>query len=210
MVEAYPLTWPEGWPRTEPRNRERARFSRKDHASTYGARRPVTFEGAAKELYAELDRLGARNTVLSSNLKLRNDKIPYSTQERGIDPGVAVYFLKDGKEQCIPCDKWDRAEDNIKGIAKTIDALRGIERWGAKSMVDAAFRGFTALPAPDQVISRTPREIIGVPADMMDLEYIEFKYKQKAKELHPDNGGTKEAFQELNTAWQDLKRELGG
>lgn len=186
MVEAYPLTWPKGWKRTErPRS---AAFKDK------------TLSRSEAILMGELQRLKCTNIVISSN-------VVRSAQP--LDRGVAVYFIKDGKEQCIPCDKWDHVEDNIWAIAKTVEALRGIERWGAKSMVDAAFRGFTALPSPDQVITRTPREIVGVPVDMNDLDYIMFKYKQKAKELHPDtNPGDGKKMQELNVAWDDIKREL--
>lgn len=188
MVDAYPLRWPSGWPRTlSPR---RAAFSDK------------TLAFAERLLHDELHRLKASNIVINSN-------IVRSAQPK--DTGVVAYFVRGGVEQCIPCDKWDRVEHNIYAIAKTVEALRGIDRWGAKSMVDAAFKGFTALPSPDQVISRTPREIIGVTPDMNDLDYITFKYKQRAKDLHPDNNpGDGKAMQELNTAFDDLKRELDG
>lgn len=187
MVEAYPLKWPQGWPRTvSPR---RAPF------------RDKTLTRSEKDLMIELQRLKCRNIVINSN-------VVRSAQP--VDRGVVAYFVKDGVEQCIPCDKWDLVEHNIWAISRTVNALRSIERWGAKSMVDAAFRGFTALPSPDQVISKTPREIIGVTEDMTDMEYITFKYKQKCKELHPDAGGDVKEFQKLQEAYNDLQRELGG
>jgi|WetSurMetagenome_2_1015567.scaffolds.fasta_scaffold152500_3 hypothetical protein len=185
MPEAYPLAWPQGWPRTA--QPKRARFSDK------------TMNRAENLLNEELKRLGAKNIVVSSN-------IIRSAQPK--DRGVAVYFIREGKEQCIPCDKWDLVEHNIYAIAMTIEALRGIDRWGAKSMVDAAFRGFTALPAPDQVVSKTPKQILGVVEDMKDLDYITFKYKQKAKELHPDAGGDIKEFQALTKAYEQIIEEL--
>ena len=196
MVQAYPLQWPKGWPRSE--HRKFSRFK-------------TSAGKAISDLLLELKRLRAKNIVISSNLTTyRKDGIdvPHAGQTHIDDPGVAVYFLKDGREQSIPCDKWKTPSDNMWAICKTIEALRGIERWGAKEMVDAAFRGFTALPAPEDVKSRTPREILGIAPDMMDIEYITFKYKQKAKELHPDTGGSNAAFKELGEAYDTLKREL--
>ena len=55
---------------------------------------------------------------------------------------------------------------------------------------------------------KTPREILGIPENMNDIDYITFKYKQKAKELHPDKGGDSEEFKELNEAFIALKKEL--
>lgn len=56
--------------------------------------------------------------------------------------GGAVYFKLDGEDQCIPCDKWRTIAENMRAIEKTIEALRGLERWRAKEMVNAPFRGF--------------------------------------------------------------------
>ena len=187
MTDAYPLKWPSGWPRSN--NPRRASFSEK------------TLARVEAELMQELGRLKATRIVITSNI-VRSAQPP--------DRGVSVYFTKDGKEQCIPCDKWDRVEHNVWAIFKTVEALRGIERWGAKEMVDAAFRGFTALPAPEDMRPiKTPREIIGVSPDMNDPDYISFKYKQKAKELHPDQNETDgKAMAELNDAFDKLKKEL--
>ncbi|WP_051532952.1 hypothetical protein [Arthrobacter sp. 9MFCol3.1] len=112
---------------------------------------------------AELRLLGVKNIVLSSNQELRRDGLPYAKRPQPMDRGVAVYFEREGKQQCIPCDKWSRIEDNVQAIRKTIEALRGLERWGAKSMVDAAFQGFLALPATSQAMQLAAWwEVLGV------------------------------------------------
>ena len=43
-----------------------------------------------QELIWELKRLGARGMVLSTNVELRQDGLPYSNRRRPEDPGVAV------------------------------------------------------------------------------------------------------------------------
>jgi len=197
MVESFPLQWPAGW-------------------SKCSFRKFAAFKSTnvTNKLLTELRRLKATNIVISSNMatyRKGNIEIPYANQNI-TDPGVAVYFTKDGKQQCIPCDKWKTIDQNIRAIALTIEALRGIDRWGAKEMVDAAFSGFKALPGPDDINTvpiKTAREIIGVSSDCVDLEYIKFKYRNKAKELHPDSPtGDKNEFQKLNAAFEELEKEL--
>lgn len=206
-VEAYPLQWPEGWPRSR---RRAAPFS-------------TGFAAARDGLLNELRLLGGQHVVISSNVELRRDGLPYANRAQPEDRGVAVYFVRDGKQQCIPCDQWSRVEDNLQAIRKTVEALRGLERWGAKSMVDAAFTGFQALPpaqsdeAPMTVetaarfLAMHGGHFASAGSDEYDL--IESPtlrgavYKRAAKKLHPDAGGSKEDFQRLQEAKQLLDRE---
>ena len=54
----------------------------------------------------------------------------------------------------------------------------------------------------------TPRQFLGIREDMKDLGYIEYKYKEKAKEMHPDVGGDAEEFKKLQEAYNKIKEEL--
>ena len=103
-------------------------------------------------LIDELCRLGCDhwNVIISSNMPVKRDGLPYANRKDPEDPGVAVYFKLNREEKCFPCDRWDRVADNIHAIGLSIAALRGLDRWGAEHMVDAAFRGFKALPAGPQ------------------------------------------------------------
>ena len=97
MTQAYPLEWPAGWDRTLGHKREdgRSRFQR----ATGGARwpKPITLHVAIKGLIEELERLGAKSIVISTNIVLRNDGLPRSGQKAPEDPGVAVYFEHEGE-----------------------------------------------------------------------------------------------------------------
>lgn len=191
MIDAYPLQWPAGWPRSE--FTEVSKFGR------------YTFEYMRREVLRELDLLGADNVIISSNLKLRQDGFPYSGQRQPEDVGIAVYFKLDGEDQCIPCDKWHRIEDNLRAVVKTIEALRGIERWGAKEMVNAAFRGFKALPESVIVTPYTARpwhEVLEV-LPTASPEVIRAAYKQKLHATHPDTGGSQADFEEVQKAYKE-------
>ncbi|HEX7051759.1 MAG TPA: J domain-containing protein [Longimicrobiales bacterium] len=185
MTDAYPLAWPQGWPRTKFRQPSKFR---------------TTLSAALKNVQAELTRLGAKNVVLSSNVCLGNEK--------PTDPGVAVYFVRDGRQLCIPCDAWTKVEDNLQAIARTIEALRGIERWGAKHTVDAAFAGFAALPPPGERISdHRWYVVLGVTPDATPAQ-VEAAYRDLARRYHPDvapDGAARMAA--INAARDAYKRE---
>lgn len=190
MTEAYPLQWPPGWQRTETDDRQRSNF--------YGSMTQQVYK-----LHNELRLLGAVDVVISTNQPVRTDGQPYSTTRIMDDPGAAAYFSLNDNQQCIPCDKWDLLKDNLRAIVKTIEALRGIERWGAKEMVDAAFRGFIALPSPDDVIAvgAYPQYF----KDCIDLINGKEKYKELVKKFHPDSGGKQEEFVEMQKQWSIFK-----
>lgn len=192
--QRYPLTWPTGWPRT-------SRWAR-----GYGPFK-VSAEVAYRELLQELERLGARNIIISSNLKLRQDGYPYANQPRHDDEGIAVYFTRKGKDQVLACDNYVKREQNMRAITKTIEALRGIARWGATDMMERAFEGFTALPAPLDW-----RDTLGFAAgEAVTLAEAEARYRRRVTECHPDRMGESfnDAMADLNAARDAAREELG-
>lgn len=189
MIEAFPLTWPQAWPRTE--RPTWARF-RTPHGE------------ALNHLLRELNLLGARDVIISSNVPVRRDGLPYAGYRTPEDPGVAVYFKLEGEDQCIPCDKWNKVSDNIHAVGMTVAALRGLERWGAKEMVNAAFRGFKALPAPGDttiIMNESWYSVLGL-GENASKDEIRKAYKEKAKLYHPDVGGDEEEFNRIRKAFE--------
>ena len=192
MREANPLQWPQGWPRKETYARETSRFKTSFHLAVNG-------------LLDEIRLLGGKYPVITSNLELRQDGLPYSNQRMPEDSGVAVYFTLDGREQCIPCDKWRMPSENIRAIQKTVEALRGIERWGAKEMVKAAFKGFTALGYdPDDKNKIVPA--VQYFNGCHDEESLKLRYRELVKQIHPDAGGNEEDFNEMRRQYEEKKR----
>lgn len=187
--QAYPLHWPAGWPRTGQYQRQTAKFMN------------VTVANAIAYIDSEVRRLGGKNLILSSNYTLGTSNPD--------DPGVCAYFEYEGAQTAIPCDRWKRIEHNVHAIAKTIEAMRGIERWGAKNMVKAAFRGFAALPAPGQTTSPW-RSVLELKPNETDKSLVESAYRRLRSVTHPDRtGGSAEHFHAVQTAYDQAKAELG-
>jgi hypothetical protein len=195
MVEAYPLYWPVGWKRTPGPHRLPGRFR-------------LTFAKARDELLDELDRMGAQQIVLSTNIPVRRDGLPYAGQREPEDSGAAVYFVRKGKPLCFACDRYEMAKDNINAIKHTIDALRGIERWGASDMLERAFRGFAALPDGSQ--QKHWREVLGFTAEQrVTADVLEVRFKDLARVWHPDVGGDGVRFGEISAARDRARLEIG-
>lgn len=205
-TEAYPLSWPPGRSRTERWRRERAKFD-------------VTFARARDNIVAEIGRLAGRypdpQVVISTNIALRRDGLPLAGQRQPDDPGVAVYFLYKKRQMSFACDRWEKIEHNMQAIAKTIEALRGIARWGTGDMLEAAFTGFTALPAPITAGMKRPwREVLEIGLLLVGPAEIQARYRVLASKFHPDKGPESERaartakMAELNTARDEALREL--
>lgn len=184
-ITNYPLSWPFGWERTSPYTRERSRFGR--HSIIQSAR----------ALDNEIRLLGGDNYIISTNIKIRADGLPYSNQRTPDDPGVAVYFDWKDKSIVFACDKYTTVEDNLWAIIKHIEALRGQERWGVGSL-DQAFAGYAALPAPGE----NWWEILGV-SQHASKEEIERAHILLVKQYHPDQpGGNNDMFIRVQQAYE--------
>jgi len=159
----------------------------------------VSFSTARDSLMHEIRLLGGTRPVLSTNIPLRRDGLPYAHQPQPADRGVAVYFTLKAMPMCFCCDRWDSVTDNMQAIRKTIEALRGIERWGTGDMVRQAFAGFVALPG------NSPWDVLGLKPGAGPAE-IETAYREKAKRYHPDKGGRDDVMARLNAARDELLR----
>lgn len=189
-VEKYPLSWPTHWKRTPPGDRKRSAFG-------YRNRRP-SLAMAIQAMSAELNRLGATDVIVSTNKPLRLDGLPRSDSTEPADGGAAVYFNLDGAPRVLACDKWQTVGENLWAIFKHIESVRGQERWGVGSL-DQAFRGYDALPEPKRadwwtVLELDPRAY---------RDEIEAAYRSLLFKVHPDHGGTSEAFARVRNAYKD-------
>jgi len=189
----YPLCWPDGWPRTSPAARRRSHFK-------------TSFGSARDKLLGEIRRLGGSDPIISSDIPRRNDGLPYAeAKPKSGDPGIACYFTRKGKQLCFACDCYLSVDSNLHAIALTIEALRGIARWGTGDMMEAAFTGFTALP--ERAGPANWWETLGVPINAT-LDQAKEAYRILVKKHHPDAGGDPELFRRLQEAWEQCERQM--
>lgn len=204
----YPLSWPTGWKRTRSDRRQHAKFSATARSTAAGTRwrRDVSLSEAIDRVRDQLRRLGvaADHTIISTNVPTRKDGLPSAAASEPADPGVAVYWRTTDAHRVMAIDHYTRCADNLAAIAATLDALRAIERHGGGMILDRAFAGFTALPAPDdwrQTFEYAPHE-------HPTLADVAIVYRHLCRQRHPDLGGTHEAMAALNRAWESAQREL--
>lgn len=189
QIQAYPLTWPITVPRTASHIRERGNFGKVQGTGdglTYMGKKPIEFGAALNRLKGELKRAGAKDIVVSTNVPTRGDGMPYASARQPEDPGVAVYFKREGQPMCFPCDRFKRLADNVTAIAKHIDAMRGMERWGVGTSAQL-YSGYKALPPKGGTSEAGPAwwTVLGVGLNAT-RDQIEAAFKQLARKYHPD------------------------
>jgi DnaJ-like protein len=195
-ISASPLTWPISQPRVASHARVSSRFK-------------ASLAESRTDLLHELSLLGARDVVISSNLELRRDGLPYADSREPSDPGVAVYFSRKVamtlRPFVIACDSYTRTAHNLRAVGVTVGALRTIARHGASSMLEQAFTGFAALPPAGG--TKFWWEILGVERSA-SLREIQGCYLDLVQIHHPDKeGGSHERMSEINEAFRQAKEE---
>lgn len=189
-ADAYPLTWPSGFPRAE------RRLGGAFKTSLAGALDNVE---SSLRMFSTDSEKKIEGLVISSNVTLG--------QQRPVDPGVAVWFVWDGIQVCIPIDRYAKVEANLQAIHHVIEARRTELRHGGLAIVRATFTGFRALPAPGNTTGRSWREVLEAEQGD-DLAAVKARYRKLSSTRHPDKGGSEEAMSELNWAWAQAQEAL--
>lgn len=217
MIEAYPLTWPAGWPRST--TLKSANFSKGERQyggnTSWVRQRSLSISDGLNRVLSELSKLGIdrQDIIISTNVPTRLDGMPRSGASEPQDHGVAAYWQDSkGQKRVMAIDRYDRVADNLAAIAATLDALRAIERHGGGQILDRAFTGFTALPAPGSIAPHPDdnwREVLGVPG-CDDFAKANAAYLRLRSLHHPDKStGNKDEFYRVNRAIAAAELELG-
>lgn len=186
MIEAFPLQWPIGYKRSI--NRIRSKFKEElDRTQIF--------------LNRELKLLGAQKIVISSNIPLRRDGGLFSEymSKKLEDPGIAVYFTYKGQEVVMCCDQYLYPWENMSGLARGIEAIRAMERYGVSEFMERAFTGFKALPEP--VDTSKWWDVLGIDKHA-NAVMIRDAFRKMVQVHHPDVGGSADMFNRVNKAYQ--------
>lgn len=195
----FPLQWPDRYRRT-PAER------RKSHS-----RFKTTFASARNGVLRELRLMGASDIIISTNIELNRYGLPYASAREPSDPGIAVYWIRNGRDEAMALDCWTKSADNMHALELAISALRMIERCGSPEIVDRAFQGFAALPANVSSPAKPPwRAVMEYALDaVVTREMVKERYRRLVRKRHPDHGGTDEGFRELRDAYNQALNEIG-
>lgn len=159
-IEAFPLQWPLGFERSKVK--EYSNFK-------------CTLAQARDGVLYELEKLGATNYRISSNVPVKRDGQMYGSMKAiDGDNGIAVYFTWKGKQRVLACDAYYSLWENLRAIEKSLDAMRGLGRWKVSNILDAAFTGFKTLAESND----------------LGFEVTKENYKALVKKYHPDNPDT--------------------
>lgn len=198
---AFPLEWPTGRKRLDSWCRKASRF------------RDLGFAKCRDDLLRSCKKFGAKNVVLSTEVALRLDGLPYANMRAPNDPGVALYFdlqkytnnKMTTRHFALACDTYRKVEENLRALVHTIEAMNQIERHGSAELLEQAMSGFAALDAPREGW----RKVLGVGTAVTYPE-AKLAYRQLVAKHHPDVGGDPLKMEALNLALADAERELGG
>lgn len=196
----------EHWPRKFTSNRRRSQFD-------------SSYSQTLDKLKGELSKLGARNVVIQVALDprdIRRDGWPRADARRPKHPGVVVSFDSRHGPLSYVCDAFFDWEDNLRGIAMTLERLRLVDLYGVTSSGEQ-YKGWAALPAPDGDVTTVEQAATfierysGISVISIKGDAVEFRsaYRAAARKLHPDVGGDTIAFQRLQSAHDILKKHHG-
>lgn len=177
-IEAFPLYWPSGIARSN--SKKTSKFQ-------------ATLAEARDGVLYEIRKLNGSNVIISSSIPLKRDgQMQGTARPVDGDHGVAVYFTWKNDQYVLACDTYNYIWENLRAIEKSIEAIRGIERWGATDILARAFTGFKMLPEANSDWWKVLQ--VSVTAN---IDTIKAAYKELVKKYHPDNQQTGDEHQFL-------------
>lgn len=196
-VEAS-IHWPDAYDRTPAEDRE-----------SYPGDLEPTRKESFQSIVDEIERWGGLDVRITTASQHYVDRpnVPHQ-HDKPDDVGVAAYYLQEGETaedwHAIACDRWTTQRENARAIALWARRMRLAERCGVTTAQST--HAASALPSGDEeaiVTSRPPHEVLGVAPDAPEA-VVKGAYRELLKERHPDHGGSREAFDELQNAKESM------
>lgn len=176
------------WPGVPTADRKRSQFK-------------STYDQTLRLLEYEIDMLEGSHVVIQldcDDRQIRRDGSP-KADARTRGPGVVLAFESKNGPVSFPCDQFTTWQDNLRGIALALEALRAIDRYGVTRQAEQ-YRGWLALPAPNQTRDEAMAKVYELAAVPRSFT-IETARRNALKRCHPDqNGGDQKLWNELHAA----------
>jgi hypothetical protein len=202
-VKTLPPVWP---------GQRRANFLK----SPFKTRWTATLELLAREI----KKLGGTHVEIAVDLPRGEYDLRADGQLRAdARPRRAVivsFRTPDGSRLQFPCDTYGWWQDNVYAIAKTLENLRAIDRWGATQ--SRQYEGFKALASgtAPTMSSQAAAEIIGTAGRLLaenvlaDAGYAKTAVRNALFHTHPDrNDGQRGEYDRVDAARKVLSAHHG-
>lgn len=179
-----------------------------------------------KLLGHELKQINARDPLISlaiNDRDIKRDGYPRA-DARPAHPGVIISFDTEHGRLVYKCDLFNHWHWNIRAIAKTLEALRVPGRYGVLNAGEqySGNRMLTAGGTKTTMNVRAAAEFIArratdsvLPFDkrveylINDKNWLDIWYRDAAKTVHPDKGGTPADMDLLTKARDTLRAHHG-
>jgi hypothetical protein len=185
------IDWPAEFERTDPSDREA-------YSGGFRVTRATAFQNVLDELATWQ---GVTDVQLDSGAEhqKQNPNKPYANASYD-DPGIVVYFQKDGKDMAAACDRWDNLRDNAQDLYHYLHETRMQEQRGTVT-AESEYEKLR-LPSGDGDATASdppPHVVLGVDRDASE-EKVQQAFRERAKETHADTGGDTGAFKRVKRA----------
>lgn len=207
------------WPGELTRERKFAPFKTAEFDSY--RRRSTPLSSTLELLDRELRMLSAKNAemlVAIAPSDFRLDGKPRA-QAKATHPGVILSFDSKVGHLSYPCDTFTTWQDNLRAIAKALEALRMVDRYGVTKRGEQ-YRGFLAIEAratgaftSDEAAMRylagVADMIVDPALEMVSAFDLGERRRIAARALfhsHPDRGGDRGVYEKAIAAQEHLRR----
>jgi hypothetical protein len=207
------------WPAAETKSRQWAPFR-------------ASWSQTTELLGRELRHLNAKNILCLMALRerdIRLDGYPRA-DARPSHPGVILAFDSIHGPLKYACDRFTDWQDNVRAIALGLEALRKVERYGITKRGEqyVGWRALASGTEPVMTVETAARVVAdfayrlgggphayGAASRILEsADELKARYREAARGVHPDSGGSTKDFQRLQEAKRILdahhKPEEGG
>ena len=172
-----------------------------------------------RDLEREIRHLGGRRVVIHCDVQgrhLRNDGQLRSDASPGY-PVIVAFTERSGARLVFPCDTFAFWQDNVSAIARALEALRMVDRYGVQQ--GKQYEGFKALPGATSATLSTQEasEIIAehsggvAPRILTDRAAAAYAIRVAVGRTHPDrNNGERTDYDRVEAAKHVLTAHYGG